>query len=83
MFECSIDPEDPEANILKEAPKEYVPQAVVGLVAGKPEQVRNSPNVLFNPIGAASGFRMLLIVGLEIRTVNISDTIDILAASGV
>ncbi len=31
MFECGIDREDPEANILKEAPKEFNPQAVVGI----------------------------------------------------
>jgi ferredoxin len=31
MFECATDPEDTEANILKEAPKEYPPQAVVGI----------------------------------------------------
>ena len=31
MFEYSTDQEDPEANILKEAPKEYVPQAIVGI----------------------------------------------------
>ena len=31
MFEYSIDEEDPEANILKETPKEYSPQAIVGI----------------------------------------------------
>ncbi len=31
IFECSLDPSDPEANILKEAPKDYPPQAIVGI----------------------------------------------------
>jgi sulfhydrogenase subunit beta (sulfur reductase) len=31
MFECKTGPEDPEANILSEAPKDYAPQAVVGI----------------------------------------------------
>lgn len=31
MLECGMDPEDPEANVLKETPKEYPPQVVVGL----------------------------------------------------
>lgn len=31
MLECSMDPEDPEAHVLKEPPKDYPPQAVVGL----------------------------------------------------
>jgi ferredoxin len=31
MFEYTLDPEDPEANILKEAPKEYSQQAIVGI----------------------------------------------------
>jgi sulfhydrogenase subunit beta (sulfur reductase) len=31
MFECLSDREDPEAGILKEAEKEYTPQAIVGI----------------------------------------------------
>ncbi len=31
MFECSIDSEDPDANILKETPKDYSQQAIVGI----------------------------------------------------
>ncbi|MBW2609870.1 MAG: 4Fe-4S dicluster domain-containing protein [Deltaproteobacteria bacterium] len=31
MFEYNLDPDDPEANVLKEAPKEYLPQAIVGI----------------------------------------------------
>jgi len=31
MFECLSDHEDPEARILKEAPKKYTPQAIVGI----------------------------------------------------
>jgi sulfhydrogenase subunit beta (sulfur reductase) len=31
MFECLSNHEDPEACILKEAPKEYTPQAIVGI----------------------------------------------------
>lgn len=31
MFEYSLDPTDPEANILKESPKDFSPQAIVGI----------------------------------------------------
>ncbi|MFC1867657.1 4Fe-4S dicluster domain-containing protein [Thermodesulfobacteriota bacterium] len=31
MFECSTDTEDPESGILREAPKDYAPQAIVCL----------------------------------------------------
>lgn len=31
MFECSVDSEDPEVNILKEVPKNYPSQAIVGI----------------------------------------------------
>ena len=31
MFEYSLDEKDPESNILKEAPKDYNPQAIVGI----------------------------------------------------
>ncbi len=31
MFEYSLDENDPEANILKESPKDYSPQAIVGI----------------------------------------------------
>jgi ferredoxin len=31
MFEYTLDAQDPEANILREAPKDYSPQAVVGI----------------------------------------------------
>ncbi len=31
MFEYSLDPADPEANVLKESPKDFSPQAIVGI----------------------------------------------------
>ena len=68
MFECSTDPEDPEANILKEAPKEYVPQAVVGIrpcdVHGFRIVKRNFDNPEFRDPWWVQRFESTLLIGL-------------------
>ncbi|MBN1850554.1 MAG: 4Fe-4S dicluster domain-containing protein [Deltaproteobacteria bacterium] len=68
MFEYTLEPEDPEANILKEAPKDYSPRAIVGI---RPCDVhafrivqRNFDNPEFRDPWWVKHFESTILVGL-------------------
>jgi sulfhydrogenase subunit beta (sulfur reductase) len=68
MFECGTDPEDQEANILKETPKDYTTQVIVGIrpcdAHGFQIVKRNFDNPEYRDPWWVQRFESTLLVGL-------------------